>query len=226
MFGLIPTMLVAQACVILPAVLWIAIRRYPVRATLRLYPINWRIAMWSAVIGLACWPVVMGMATLFEWGLALIGPGPHDYLPHRVGRERDLCHRSYRPGSHNRGTCISRLCAKCVVAAWDSTGAGDVRFSFCLIPLTIGSPYSLNLSQNRPWPAGSPKQLALCLTIIAHAFYNTIGTLFIIIPSLREPPEGRMIIAGVIALPIAVLLLWAFARQFPISAEASLPHDD
>ena len=66
---------------------------------------------------------------------------------------------------------------------------------------------------------------SLYASIIAHAFYNTIGTLFIIIPSLREPPEGRMIIAGVIALPIAVLLLWAFARQFPISAEASLPRD-
>jgi hypothetical protein len=64
---------------------------------------------------------------------------------------------------------------------------------------------------------------SLYASMIAHACYNTIGTLFIVIPSLRETPEWSLIIVGAIALPIAFLLLWAFVRRFPTSAEASLP---
>jgi len=66
---------------------------------------------------------------------------------------------------------------------------------------------------------------SLYSSMIAHACYNTVGTLFIITPSLRETPERLLIIAGAIALPIAVLLLWAFTRRFPASAEDSLARE-
>jgi len=223
-FGLIPTMIVAQAFVILPAVLWIAIRRYPVRATLRLYPINGRIVMWSALIGLACWPVVAGMATLFEQGLKLIGPGPQITYP--TGWVESIIYALVlivlAPITEEpvfRGFVLSAWLRRGTALGLVMSGFLFALFHFqlaAIIPLTfLGIALGLLVHRSN----------SLYASMIAHACYNTIGALFIIIPSLREPPESSLIIAGAIALPIAVLLLWAFARRFPTSVEASRPRE-
>lgn len=221
--GLI-AILIAQAFVILPAALWIAIRRYPVRATLRLYPINGRIVMWSALIGLVCWPVVAGMATLFEQGFALIGPGPQITYP--TGWVESVFYALYlivlAPITEEpvfRGFVLSAWLRRGTALGLVISGFLFALIHFhlaALLPLTfLGIALGLLVLRSN----------SLYASLIAHACYNTIGALFIIIPSLREPPEGPMIIVGAIALPIAVLLLWAFARRFPTSAEVSLPRE-
>ena len=220
-FGLIATMLFAQAFVILPTLLWIAIRRLPVRTILRLHPIDWRTAMWSALIGLACWPVVAGMSTLIEQGLSLIGPGPQ--IPYPTGLVESVMYAAcliiLAPVTEEpvfRGFVLRAWLRHGTVIGLVLSGFLFASFHFqlaSLIPLTfLGIALGLLVHRNN----------SLYSSVIAHACYNTAGTLFMITPSLRETPEWLLIIAGAIALPIAVLLLWAFTRRFSASAEDSL----
>jgi uncharacterized protein len=222
--GLMATMLFAQAFVILPALLWIAIRRLPVRTTLRLHPIDWRIAMWSALIGLACWPVVAGMSTLIEQGLSLIGPGPQ--IPYPTGLVESVIYAVVliilAPMTEEpvfRGFVLRAWLRHGTVMGLVLSGFLFASFHFQLaavIPLTfLGIALGLLVHRSN----------SLYSSMIAHACYNTVGTLFIIISSLRETPERLLIIAGAITLPIAVLLLWAFTRRFPASAEDPLARE-
>ncbi len=219
-FGLTGTMIFVQASVILPAVLWIAIRRLPVRATLRLHPIDWRTAMWSVLIGLACWPVVAGMSTLIEQGLALIGPAPQ--IPYPTGLAESVIYAlvlivlapmTEEPVFRGfvltawlrRGTALGLVLSGLLFAIVHFQLAAFVPLTF----LGIGLGLLVHASNS------------LYSAMIAHACYNTVGTLFIIIPSLRETPELSVIIAGAIALPLAIWLLWVFVRRFPTSSEVS-----
>ncbi|MEW6403129.1 MAG: type II CAAX endopeptidase family protein [Chloroflexota bacterium] len=222
--GLMATMLFAQASVILPALLWIAIRRWPVRTTLRLHPIDWRTAMWSVLIGLACWPVVAGMSALIEQGLSLIGPGPQ--IPYPTGLVESVIYAVVliilAPLTEEpvfRGFVLGAWLRCGTVMGLALSGFLFASFHFqlaALIPLTfLGVALGLLVHRSN----------SLYSSMIAHAAYNTAGTLFIFTPSLREAPERLLMIAGVIALPIAVLLLWAFTRRFPPSAEDSLARE-
>jgi membrane protease YdiL (CAAX protease family) len=56
---------------------------------------------------------------------------------------------------------------------------------------------------------------SLYSSMIAHAGYNTLGALFIIVPALRELSEWPLIVAGCLALPLAFLLLRSFNRRYP-----------
>lgn len=219
-FGLMATMIAAQAFVILPALLWIAIRRFPLRATLRLFAIDWRIALWSALIGLACWPVVAGMATLIEQGLARIGPGPQ--MPYPTGPVESVIYGLVliilAPMTEEpvfRGFVLSAWLRRGTALGLVLSGFLFASFHFqlaALAPLTVlGITLGLLVHHSN----------SLYASLIAHACYNTVGALFIIIPALRETPERFLIIAGVSALPIAVLLVWAFVRRFPSSVEAT-----
>lgn len=223
-FGLTATMIFAQAFVILPAVLWIAIRRLPVRATLRLHPINWRTAMWSSLIGLACWPVVAGSSTLIERGLALIGPGPQ--MPYPTGLGESVLYALVlivlAPVTEEpvfRGFVLTAWLRR--GTAWGLALSGFLFAIFhfqlaALVPLTfLGIALGLLVKGSN----------SLYSSMIAHACYNTVGTLFMIFPSLRETHELSVIIAGAIALPLTVWLLWAFARRFPTSREVSLARE-
>jgi hypothetical protein len=62
-------------------------------------------------------------------------------------------------------------------------------------------------------------------SIIAHASYNTTATLFVIVPSLQATQEVVFLVAGIIALPIAALLVWLFLRQTPVSSTAIPPQE-
>ena len=220
--GNFSAMIFAQAIIILPAIVWIAIRRYPVRATLHLYPINWRIAAWSAIIGLACWPAVAGMAALFERGLKLIGPGPGIIPP--TGWAESIIYAFVliilAPWTEEpvfRGFVLSAWMRRGIALGLVMSGFlfALVHFQLAgLVPLTLLAIALGILVQ---------QSSSLYASIIAHACYNIVGALYIIIPSLRETPDQSLIIAGAIALPIAILLLWAFTRRFPASAESASP---
>ena len=223
-FGLIATMIFAQAFVIVPSLVWIAIRHLPVREILRLHPINWRIAMWSVLIGLAFWPVVAGISTLIEQGLLLIGPGPQ--IPYPKGLAESVIYALVliilAPLTEEpvfRGFVLSAWLQRGTVMGLVLSGFlfASIHFQLAaLIPLTfMGTALGLLVHRSN----------SLYSSIIAHACYNTVGTLFLTIPWLREMPEWSLMVAGVIAIPIAILLLWAFARRYPADAIASVARE-
>lgn len=213
-----------QALIIVPGLLWIAIRRLSLRETLRLHPIGWRMALWSALIGLVCWPVVAGMACLFDRILSLIGPGPE--FPWPTGLLESAVYalvfivlapiteepifRGFVLGAWlRRGTVPGLVLAGFLFALLHAQIT-------LLVPLTLLG-IALGLLAHR---SGS-----IYSSVIAHACYNTIATVFIVIPPLRESPDWIFVAAGAIATPLAVLLLWVFARRYPGPAEEMPPRE-
>ena len=213
-----------QLLIILPGLLWIAIRRLPLRVTLRLQPIGWRMALWSALIGLACWPAVAGMACLFDWILSLIGPGPEFPWPTGLLESAVYAFVFIVLGPITEEPIFRGF----VLGAWLRRGTvpGLVVAGFLfallhaqialLVPLTLLG-IALGLLAYR---SGS-----IYSSVIAHACYNTIATVFVVIPPLRETPDWLFVAAGAIATPLAVLLLWAFARRYPGSTEEMPPRE-
>jgi membrane protease YdiL (CAAX protease family) len=213
-----------QLLIIVPGLLWLAIRRLPLRATLRLHPIGWRMALWSALIGLVCWPAVAGMACLFDWMLSLIGPGPE--FPWPTGLLESAVYalvfivlapiteepifRGFVLGAWlRRGTVPGLVLAGFLFALLHAQIA-------LLVPLTLLG-IALGLLAHR---SGS-----IYSSVIAHACYNTIATVFVVIPPLRESPDWIFVAAGAIATPLAVLLLWVFARRYPGSTAEMPPRE-
>jgi membrane protease YdiL (CAAX protease family) len=223
-FKLSAVLIVGQLLVIVPALLWIAIRRLPLQATFRLYPIPARTALWSILIGFACWPVVAGMSTLLEKPLLLIGPYPAPPLPsHWVeSAAYALTYIVIAPLTEEpiyRGF---------ILQAWLRRGmwVGIVLSGFLfgllhsqiapLLPLTLLG-MVLGLLAHR--------SQSVLSSIFAHASYNTAATLFVIVPSLQGTQEVVFIVAGIIALPIAALLVWFFLRRTPVSSTAIPPQE-
>jgi len=66
---------------------------------------------------------------------------------------------------------------------------------------------------------------SLYSSVIAHMCYNTVGALFLVVPRLQRIPDRHVIAAGVIALLLAVWLLWSFARRFPTPTEELPPRE-
>lgn len=207
-----------QVFVIVPGLLWIAVRRLPWRATMRLYPIGWRTALWSALIGLICWPIMAGIAVIIELALSLIGPGPE--FPWPTGWLESAIYaavfivlaplteepvfRGFVLGAWlRRGTVPGLILAGFLFALLHSQLAAIVPLTFLGIALGLlvhrsGSIYS---------------------SMIAHASYNAIATVFVIFPPLREIPEWPFVVAAIVLTPLAILLLWLFARRHPVCAE-------
>ena len=223
-FGILPIMIATQLLVILPGLLWIAARRLPFRATLRLYPVGWQTAVWSALVGLVCWPVVAGMSTLVEQGLSLIGPGPE--IPRPAGivesviyavvlillapiTEEPIFRGFVLRAWLRRGTALGLVLSGVLFASFHFQLASLIPLTFLGVALGL-----LALRSN-----------SLYSSVIAHICYNTIGTLFLVIPTLYETSEWLIIGAGIIATPLAILLLWAFTRRYPVPAEALLPSE-
>lgn len=213
-----------QIFVIVPGLLWIAIRRLPWRVTLGLYPIGWRAALWSALIGLVCWPVVAGMAVLVEWVLSLIGPGPE--FPWPTGWLESAIYAAVF-------TVLAPITEEpifrgFVLRAWLRRGTVPglvlAGFLFALLhaQMTVVVPVTLlgivlGLLAQRTGSTYS--------SMIAHASYNAIAAVFVVITPLREIPDWPFVVAGAVIIPLAVLLLWIFARRHPVSTEELPPRE-
>lgn len=222
----LPVVLIAgQLLVIVPALLWIAIRRLPLQATLRLYPIPIHTALWSILIGFACWPVVAGMATLLEKPLLLIGPYPAAPLPSSWPESvaYALAYIVLAPLTEEpiyRGF---------ILQAWlrRGTRVGIILSGFLfgllhsqiapLLPLMLlGIVLGLLVYRSQ----------SILSSILAHASYNTAASLFVIVPSLQGTQEVVFIVAGIIALPIAALLVWLFLRRTTIPPTNMHPQEN
>ncbi len=224
-FFKLPTVLIlGQLLVICPTLLWIAIRRFPLQATFQFYPISGRAALRSILIGVVCWPVVTGISTLLEIPLSLIGPYPALPLPSNwvesaayaltfiviAPLTEELIYRGF------------------ILQAWLQRGmwVGIVFSGFLfglihsqiaiLLPISfLGMALGLLAYRNQ----------SVFSSILAHASFNTVATLFMVVPSLQETQEYVILVAGIVALPMAVLLVWLFLRQTPGPSPTSLPQE-
>ena len=212
--GLSAVLLIPQLLMLVPALIWILLRHYPVRQTLRLEALTGRSALWSAAIGLACYPVVAGMASLIELGLSRIGPSPQPPAPSSALEviayalvlivvapitEEPIFRGFVMSAWLRRGTVPGLVLSAFLFAS--------VHFQIAaLVPIALLGMVFAFLVQR----TGS-----LYSSIIAHACYNTLGALFIIVPALRESSEWPLIVAGCLALLPALLLLRSFARRYP-----------
>jgi hypothetical protein len=55
---------------------------------------------------------------------------------------------------------------------------------------------------------------SLYSSVVAHMSYNAVGTLFLVITRLQRMPDGWIIAAGAVALPLIIVVLWWFTRRF------------
>jgi uncharacterized protein len=205
---------ILQLALVLPALLWIRLRRYPLRQTLRLEPISRGTLLWSAGIGMAIYPVVGALVSLFELGLDRIGPSPEQIATPSV-----LEVVMYLLG----GIVLAPLAEETVfrgfvLTAWLRRGIlpGLVMSAFLfasihfqssgLLPFTVsGVVYAFLVHRT-----GS-----LLSSITAHACYNAANVLFAFIPPSTVTPDLSFVVQGAVALPIALLLLRAFSHRYP-----------
>jgi membrane protease YdiL (CAAX protease family) len=215
-------LIVGQLLVIVPTLQWIAIRRLPLQATFRLYPIPAHTALWSMLIGLACWPVVAGMSAMLEKPLYLIGPYPASPFPGNWVEsvayaitlivlapltEEPIFRGFILQAWLRRGMWVGIVLSGLLFGLFHSQIAP-------LLPLTLLG-MVLGLLAHR--------SQSVLSSIIAHASYNAIATLFVIIPSLQATQEVVFLVAGIIALPIAALLVWHFLQRMPASSTTVIP---
>jgi membrane protease YdiL (CAAX protease family) len=223
-FKLSAVLVVGQLLIIVPTLLWIAIRRLPLQATFRLYPIPARTALWSILIGFACWPVVAGMSALLEKPLLLIGPYPALSLPGNWVESAAYAITLIVLAPLTEEPIFRGF----ILQAWLRRGmwAGIVLsgFLFGLFHMQIAPLLPLTLLGMVLGLLAYRSQSVLS-SIIAHASYNAIATLFVIVPSLQATQEVIFIVAGIIAIPIAALLVWLFLQQTPVSSAAIPPQE-
>jgi uncharacterized protein len=217
-------LVVGQLIVIVPVLLWIAVRRLPLQTTLRLHPISLRTALWSVLIGLACWPIVAGISTLLDQLLSRIGPYPTTPLPQNLTESAlyALTFVVLAPLTEEpiyRGFILQAWLRR---GKWVGIVVSGILFGLLhsqiapLLPLTFFG-IVLGILAYR---GGS-----VLSSILAHASYNAAATLFVVLPSLQETQAEFFIIAGVVALPIAALLLWLFIRKNPLSSSDVPPRE-
>jgi membrane protease YdiL (CAAX protease family) len=212
--GLSSVLLIPQLLMVLPGLVWIVLRHYPLRQTLRLEGLTGRAALWSAAIGLPCYPVVVGMASLIELGLSRIGPGPQSPVPLSALdaiayavvlillapiTEEPIFRGFVMSAWLRRGTVPGLVLSAFLFAS--------IHFQIvAILPIALlGMVFAFLVQRTE----------SLYSSMIAHACYNTLGALFIIVPTLREIPEWPLVAAGCLTLPVAFLLLKSFARRYP-----------
>jgi membrane protease YdiL (CAAX protease family) len=222
-FGISALLIVFQLLVILPGLIWIALRRYPLKPTLRLHSINRQTVIWSVLIGLVCWPIAAGMAALIEQGLSRIGPGPQ--IPYPTSAMESIVYAIVfivlAPITEEpifRGFVMSAWLRRGTLPGLLLSG-----FLFASLHLQIVAILPIALL-GVVFGFLVQRSNSLYSSIIAHMCYNTIGTLFIIVPSLRDTSGWLLVAVGSLAIPLAFLLLRSFARQFPARQEM-LPAD-
>ncbi len=212
----------SQLLLLLPGLIWIAIRRYPLRSTFRLNSINKQTVIWSVLIGLVCFPIAAGLATLIELGLSRIGPGPE--IPFPTSALESIIYAV---------TLIflapiteEPIFRGFVMSAWLRRGTISglllSAFLFASIHLQLVSIFPITLL-GVAFGFLALRSNSIYSSIIAHMTYNTIGTLFFIVPFLQNSSELLLISVGGLAIPLAFLLLKSFARQFPAQRETLPP---
>jgi hypothetical protein len=195
------------------AFLWIAVRRFDFRPTLRIYPIGWDTVGWSVMVGVVFWPVVAGTEALTERWLSLIGPGPPFPEPTSF-LDRAICAATLillAPVTEEpifRGIVLRAWSRRGTVLGLVVTSMLFAAFHFelaALFPLTFfGIGLGLLVQRSN----------SLYSSVVAHMSYNAVGASYLVIPRLRRMPDTWIMAAGAMALPLVIVVLWGFTRRF------------
>ena len=223
-FDIAIVMIVAQILILLPVLIWVIVRKLPLRETFRLRPVSAGTALGSILIGFACWPIVSAAATLLEKPLNLLGPYPPSPMPAGVLQsvvyavtfvlvapltEEPIYRGFILRAWLRRGTLAGILLSGFLFGLVHSQIAALLPITFLGIVLGVLSHRSGSIYN----------------TILAHAAYNFIPTFFYLIPSLQEMPDGVIYIAGLAALPGLAILLWMFLRTHPAPPAENPPRE-
>ncbi len=223
-FDLAVVMIVGQMLIILPILVWVIARRLPLRETFRLRWIGARTALESMLIGFACWPVVSAAATLLEKPLNLIGPYPAGPAPQGILEyavyavtfviiapltEEPIYRGFILRAGLRRGALAGILLSGFLFGLVHSQIAALLPITFLGIVLGVLS-----------YRSGS-----IVNTILAHACYNLLPTVFYLFPSLQEIPDAAIYLAGLSAVPVVALLLWIFLKTHPAPPVENPPRE-
>lgn len=212
-YGLSATVMSGQLALAL-AFLWIAARRFDFRSTLRIHPIGWGTVGWSIMVGIIFWPVVAGTSALIDRWLSLIGPGPPipkptSFLDSAIYAAALILLAPVTEEPIFRGIVLRAWSRRGPVIGLVVTSLLFAAFHFelaILLPLTfLGIGLGLLVQRSN----------SLLSSVVAHMSYNAVGTLFLVIPRLQRTPNGWIMAAGVMALPLIIVVLWRFTERFP-----------
>lgn len=223
-FKLPAVLIVGQLLFVVPALVWIAIRRLPLKGVVQLHPISLGTVLWSVVLGLTCWMVVAGMSTLIEQLLAFIGPYPEIPLPkdQLEGAAYMFTFIVLAPLTEEpiyRGLILQAWLRRGI---WVGIGVSSLLFGLLhsqiapLLPLTLFGIVLGVLVQ---------RSQSVLSSIFADASYNAAAVLFVIVPSLQATPDSTFMVAGAIALPITAFLVWFFIKQNPTPSNGMPPQE-
>jgi membrane protease YdiL (CAAX protease family) len=224
LFNLSVVLVVGQLLFAIPALLWIVIRGFPLQATLRLRSTSGRTALWSVLIGLACWPVAAGMSTLLEMPLSLIGPPPQIPLPTNWGESLAYAFTFIILAPLTEEPIFRGF----VLQAWLRRGpvvgiiATSVLFGLMhaqivpVLPITLFGIVLALLAY---------RSQSILSSMLAHAGFNSVASLFVCLPALQSTEDIVFIIAGAVALPVAALLVWSYVRRNPPPFDGTPPRE-
>jgi membrane protease YdiL (CAAX protease family) len=204
----------AQLLILVPVLAWAILRNLPLRETFRLRPVSAGTALASMLIGIAAWPIVSAAATLLEKPLDLIGPYPPSpapvgvlqYLAYAVTfvivaplTEEPIYRGFVLRAGLRRGTWAGILLSGFLFGLVHSQIAALLPITFLGILFGVLSHRSGSIYN----------------TVLAHACYNLVPTVFFLIPSLQGIPDEAIYAAALAAIPMLALLLWIFLRTHP-----------
>ncbi len=224
LFNLTIVLVVGQLLFAIPALLWIAIRRFPLQATFRLYPISARTALWSVLIGIACWPVAAGASALLEKPLSLIGPPPTIPLPTNWGEALAYAFTFIVLAPLTEEPIFRGFVLQAWLRRGSVVGLIVAGFLFALMHVQIAPVLPITVLGIVLGLLAYRSQSILS-SMLAHASFNSVASLFVCLPSLQGTEDIVFIIAGAVALPIAALLVWAYVRRNPPSSDGNPPRE-
>jgi membrane protease YdiL (CAAX protease family) len=211
-YGLPTTMIFGQLALLL-ALLWIAVRRFDFRSTLRIYPIGWDTVGWSMMVGIIFWPVVAGTSALIDRWLSLIGPGPPipkptSFLDSAIYAATLILLAPVTEEPIFRGIVLRAWSRRGTVFGLVVTSVLFAAFHFELAALIPATFFGIGLGLL------VQRSNSLFSSVVAHMSYNVVGTLYLVIPRLRRTPDSWIMAAGAMALPLIIVVLWWFTRRF------------
>jgi membrane protease YdiL (CAAX protease family) len=208
-------LVVAQALVIVPVLGWVLLRGLPLRDTFRLRPVGFRTVILSALIGMTSWPIISAAATLLDKPLSRIGPypatpAPSGWLEAAAYAVTFLLIAPLTEEPIYRGFVLRAWLRR---GAW--TGIVVSGFLFGLVHSQIAATVPIAfLGMILAWM--SHRSGSIRNTIVAHAFYNLVPTLFYVLPAWQNYISDLAVyVAAVIAVPVLAGLLWLYRGLHP-----------
>jgi hypothetical protein len=169
----------------------------------------------SVLVAVTWWPVAVGLVTLIEQLFSLIGPPPEIPPP-----QNTLDAMGYFIAI----VILAPLCEEPVFRGFIMRGW--LRYGF--VAGIVGSGVLFGLQHAQLNGVVPLSLVGIMLAIVAfragslwpaitiHAVYNSLSISFLIFPEgMPEISDATFIIAGLIALPAALVALWLFHRLAP-----------